>query len=222
MVVADLWKEQKKKKKKNKNKKKKNRKRLRQKKITSSSSDEGDCDSDGGVVQEKRRIKRARDVDEDEDEHEDENDEGEDDEDGDEDEADDEDAKEDESEDKDDVDEDDGGTACESCGLCYSSSVMLAETMFLCDRCNKGYHVKCMHDDVRFITAPTADWFCEVCVCNKPRRTGRGKAAGVLPFHEPEGIQVSICLSVFPRALYMHPHPPNLHTRTDPPTNHVR
>jgi hypothetical protein len=90
---------------------------------------------------------------------------------------------------------DEGGTACESCGFRHSSSTVLADTMFLCDRCNKGYHVKCMHDAVRFETAP-ADWFCELCVRNKPRRTGRGKAGDALPFHEPEGIHVSICSCV--------------------------
>lgn len=84
-----------------------------------------------------------------------------------------------------------GGEACQSCGLAYSGSALL-DQMFLCDLCNKGYHVSCMRGDVKFTEVPTGDWFCQVCVCNKPRRTGRGKTGGE-SFHEPEGIQVSVC-----------------------------
>ena len=84
-----------------------------------------------------------------------------------------------------------GGEACQSCVLTHSGNA-LRDKMSLCDRCNKGYHVKCMRGDVRFTEEPTGDWFCQVCVLNKPRRTGRGKTGGEL-FHEPEGIQVSVC-----------------------------
>ena len=62
----------------------------------------------------------------------------------------------------------DGSVRCEVCG-----SAGDAETMLLCDRCDRGYHTGCL----QLGAVPDGEWYCPPCaekVQRKRARTGRG------------------------------------------------
>lgn len=58
-------------------------------------------------------------------------------------------------------------TACEVC-----SSAEDAEHMLLCDKCNRGYHLKCLVAPVASI--PPGEWFCQNCEAKRAGNKGKG------------------------------------------------
>ena len=58
-------------------------------------------------------------------------------------------------------------TACEIC-----SSADDADNMLLCDKCNRGYHLKCVVPAMPSI--PEGEWFCQKCEAKRASSKGKG------------------------------------------------